>query len=175
MSGIIFGTLFSGWKQMFGLTGRLTFSIVNLSQQIIWKLLHKMVIRPKFWFLIRLLIQLTSHCIEYLCYFVCVSYELKNDLSCKFPTAHVTFLIWHQLISNHDCLVILIYENDIMDHSFLYRERERVIFNASGAQVWAYGGWCCGGETLSPACRSIYEADLYTDPIRPLCLWYVAK
>ena len=36
------------------------------------------------------------------------------------------------------------------------RGRERVLFNASSARAWVYGGWCCR-ITLSPACRSIYS------------------
>ena len=33
--------------------------------------------------------------------------------------------------------------------------------------MWAYGGWCCRGASLSPACRSICKACLCTGLGRP--------
>ena len=55
------------------------------------------------------------------------------------------------------------------------RKRERVLFNASSARVWAYGSWCCRSTLLRPACCSIYKADIHVGLIRPFCLWYITK
>ena len=51
-------------------------------------------------------------------------------------------------------------------------ERERVLFNASGARMWAYGGCCCREASLSPACRSICKVGLCIGSMRPFYLYY---
>lgn len=44
----------------------------------------------------------------------------------------------------------------------LERERDRELFNANAARVWAYGGWC------RPACRLIYRAGSKYGPMEAI-------
>ena len=76
--------------------------------------------------------------------------------------------IWPQQVQNFR-------EESCRERGAIERERERVLINASGARVWAYGGWCCRSTLLRPACRSIYKADVHVGLTRPFCLRYVTN